>query len=173
EPDQPTAWIGLADLDAARFSADDVVQLQRALRLPEADLHARVCFGFALTRALEDQGDFGEAFRALRKANGLMQRQLGWNAMKATARTEVMRQLFAQRLPSAPDARLGEEVIFVVGMPQAGSLLTGQILATHPQVAMSDGSSELEQLIDAESTRRQQPLQEWMAAATPSDWQRL
>jgi len=173
EPAQPTAWIGLADLDAARFGADDVVQLQRALRLPEADLHARVCFGFALTRALEDQGDFGEAFRALRKANGLMHRQLGWNAMRATAMAETMRQLFAQPLRPAIDATLGEDIIFVVGMPQAGSLLAGQILATHSQVAMSEGSSELEQLIDAESTRRQQPLREWMAAATPSDWQRL
>lgn len=173
EPDQPSAWIGLADLDAAEFDAADVARLQRAMQRPGADSHARICFGFALTRALEDQGDFRGAFRALRKANALMHRQLGWNALKATARTENMRRLFARPLPWAKDATLGEDVIFVVGMPQAGSLLTGQLLATHASVAIADESNELERLIDAESTRRQQPLRRWMATVTPAEWQRL
>lgn len=173
EPGQSDAWIGLADLDAARFSADDTVQLQQALRSPPTDTRARACLGFALTRALEDQDDYGGAFRALRKANGLMYRRVGWNAARATAQTEAMRQLFAEPLPTAVNPGLGADIVFVVGLPQAGSLLTGQILARHSAVAMVDDSSALEQLIDAESKRRQQPDLQWMAAATPADWQRL
>jgi len=173
QPDQPDAWVGLADLEAARFSADDAARLQQALQAPQASAHARVCLGFALTRALEDQGDYAGAFRALRKANALMYRQVAWNAAKSTAQVEAMRRLFAEPLPVATDAGLGADVVFVVGMPQAGSLLTGQILAAHPAVAMVDEWSALAQLLDAESKRRQQPHAQWMARATPADWQRL
>ncbi len=173
-PDQPDAWGGLADLvDTARFSAGDAARLQQALQSPQADTHARVCLGFALTRALEDQDDFDGAFRALRKANSLMFRQMAWSAAKATTQAEAMHQLFAEPLPAAEDASLGAEVIFVVGMPQAGSLLTEQILVAHPKVAMIEEPGVFELLIDEESTRRQQPQAQWMAAATPADWQRL
>ncbi len=173
EPGLPAAWIGLAEVEAARFSMEDVAQLQRAWQSPRADVHARACLGFALTRALEDQGDYAAAFRALRKANSLMYRQVAWNAAKATAQAEAMRRLFAKPLAAAVDAGLGAEVVFVVGLPQAGTLLTGQILAAHPAVAMVDERGVLEQVVDAESTRRQQPHPQWMATATPVDWQRL
>ncbi|MEO6926740.1 MAG: sulfotransferase [Rhodanobacter sp.] len=173
EPDEPGAWLGLADLDDAHFCADDVARLQHALQVPQVQSHARVCFGFALTRALEDQGDYGQAYRALRKANTLMHRQLSWNSRQATAMAEGMRQTFAQPLASAIDATQGADLIFVVGMPQAGSLLTAEILASHPQVSVSDGPNTLEQVIDAESVRRQRSYEQWMAAATSRDWQRL
>lgn len=172
QPDHADAWIGLADLDV-RFRPDDVAQLQRALQSPGADQHARICFGFALVRALEDVGDFPEAFRALRKANGMMHRLLRWNAVKATTLMNTLRELFAHPLAPATDASLGHGVTFVVGMPQAGSLLTGQILAAHPTVAIADELSELEKLLDADSMRRQQPFWQWMTVATPAQWQGL
>ena len=173
EPNLPDAWVGLADIAVARFTTQDVAQLQRALQSSLVDVHARVCLGFALTRALEDQGDYVGAFRALRRANGLMHRQLAWNAPAATALADGMRRLFAEPLSAATDASLGADIVFVVGMPQAGSLLTEQILAAHPMVAVVDGSNLLEQLIDAESSRRQQRFLQWAPVATPADWQRL
>lgn len=173
EPDEPGAWLGLADLDDAHFCADDVARLQHALQVPQVQSRARACFGFALTRALEDQGDYAQAYRALRKANTLMHRQLGWNSRQATAMVESMRQTFAQPLSAMIDATQGADIIFVVGMPQAGSLLTAEILASHPQVSVSEGPNTLEQVIDAESVRRQQSYEQWMAAATMLDWQRL
>ena len=173
EPDEPSAWLGLADLDDAHFQADDVARLQHALQMPQMQSNARVCFGFALTRALEDQGDYGQAYRALRKANTLMHRQLGWNSLQATALVESMRQIFARPLSSVVDATRGADIVFVIGMPQAGSLLTAEILARHPQVSVSEGPNTLEQLIDAESARQRQPFGQWMAAATALDWQRL
>lgn len=173
EPDEPGAWLGLADLDDARFHADDVARLRHALQVPQLHSHARVCFGFALTRAFEDQGDYGQAYRALRKANTVMHRQLGWNSLQATALVKSMRQWFARPLSSMVDPTQGADIIFVVGMPQAGSLLTAEILARHPQVSASEVPNALEQVIDAESVRRRQPFEAWMAVATLSDWQRL
>ncbi|HWU75012.1 MAG TPA: sulfotransferase [Rhodanobacter sp.] len=174
EPDQPSAWLGLADLDAASFSIDDLTRLQHALQAPQLDARARICLGFALTRALEDQADYRAAFQALRKANGLMQRQFGWNATQASAWTRTVGRHFAEPIRVArDDTAAAPHVIFIVGMPQAGSLLTAQILASHADVAVADEPGTLEQIIDAESIRRQQPFPQWTRAATPADWLRL
>ena len=174
EPGQPSAWLGLADLDTAPFGPEDLVQLQQAMQAPRLDANARICLGFALTRALEDQADYRAAFQTLRKANGLMQRQLGWNALQASAWTQTVCQHFAEPLRVArDDTQAAPQVIFVIGMPQAGSLLIAQILASHAGVAVAYEPGALEQVIDAESIRRQQPFPQWTAAATPADWLRL
>ncbi|CAM5254105.1 sulfotransferase [Rhodanobacter lindaniclasticus] len=173
QPDQADAWIGLADLESEPFSPTDVAQLEQLLGASLADPRARVCLGFALTRALEDQGDHAGAFRALRKANALMYRQVGWSPARAAAQAQAMRRAFDVPLAGAADARLGEGVVFVVGMPQAGSRLTAQVLAAHPAVAVLDEPHAVEQVLAAETQRRQQPRAQWMAQATPADWQRL
>jgi hypothetical protein len=71
------------------------------------------------------------------------------------------------------DAAQGEGVIFIVALPQSGSLLTEQILAAHPQVVVADGMVDLQQILDDESTRRRQPFPQWAPAATAADWSRL
>jgi len=136
QPDLADAWVGLADLETASFGAADVAHLEQLLRSPLASQRARVCLGFALTRALEDQGDYAGAFRALRKANAQMYRALAWKPAKSRAQAQAMRRVFETRRTDAIDARLGEGMVFVVGMPQAGSLLTAQVLAAHPAVAV-------------------------------------
>ncbi|MEO9078752.1 MAG: sulfotransferase [Rhodanobacter sp.] len=174
EPEQPSAWVGLADLNAAPFSTEDLAQLQHALQAPHVDAGGRICLGFALTRALEDQADYRGAFHALRKANGLMQRQLGWNAGRASAWAQAVCQHFAEPICLARnDIPASPQLIFIIGMPQAGSLLTAQILANHADVAIADEPSVLEKVIDAESIRRQQPFPQWTATASPADWSRL
>jgi len=173
QPGLADAWVGLADLETASFSAADVAHLEQLLRSPLANQRERVCLGFALTRALEDQGDHAGAFRALRKANAQMYRALAWKPAKAHARTQAMRQVFDVPLAGAIDPRLGTGVVFVVGMPQAGSLLTAQVLAAHPAVAVVDGSNAIEQVLRAETQRRQRPRSQWMVEATAVDWQRL
>ncbi len=173
KPFLPAAWLGLARLDAEPFSAGDVMQLQHLLQKLPTNVAARVSLGFALTRALEDRGDYPGAFRALRKANTLMSRKLGWNASRASAQVSAIHQAFAHA-PAAPvDPQLGAGVIFVVGLPRAGSTRTAQVLAAHRQVAFADETPWLAQVIDAQSERLQQPFPRWCALATAQDWHRL
>lgn len=173
EPGQPIAWGGLADLDAERLSKDDVVQLRKAMQKPDATAPARVALGFALVKALEDQADYDGAFRALHKANSLQHRQLNWSPAVASAQVDALLGIFAGPLHGASDPTLGERVIFIVALPQSGSVLTEQILAAHPQVAAAGEVSDLQQVIDEESVRRGRPLQQWAATATSADWSRL
>lgn len=173
EPGHPEAWGGLSALDAEHFGQDDVVRLQQALQMPQPTPHARIQLGFALAHALEDQGDYHAAFRALRKANAWRRRQLNWNAAGMRARAEAVLAAFAEPLAGAADGALGEPVIFLMGLPHAGAGLVRQILAAHPYVGGGDDSPELQRVISEESTRRGQPLLQWIGSATPADWARL
>ncbi|TPG06463.1 sulfotransferase family protein [Rhodanobacter glycinis] len=173
QPGQPQAWFGLASLDGERFSADDVAQLQQTLGLQQATVAARVALGFALVRALEDQAEPPAALRALHKANALQQRQLNWNATLASAQVDALVRAFPEPMQGAADATLGDGVIFIVALPQSGSLLTEQILAAHPQAVAADEVIDLQQILDAESARRRQSFPQWASSATAADWSRL
>ncbi|WP_108471770.1 tetratricopeptide repeat-containing sulfotransferase family protein [Rhodanobacter thiooxydans] len=173
EPGHPEAWSGLSALDAEHFGKDDVARLQQALQAPQPTPHARIQLGFALARALEDQGDYRAAFRMLRKANAWQHRQLNWNAAGMRARIDAMLAALAEPLAGAADATLGEQVILLMALPHAGAGLAGQILAAHPDVGGVDESPELQRVISEESARRGQPLLQWVGAATPADWARL
>ncbi|HEY0199101.1 MAG TPA: sulfotransferase [Rhodanobacter sp.] len=172
-PDQPDAWIGLANLKTERFGATDVAQLEKALDAPQVSVNARVTLGFALAQAQEDQADYSAAFETLQQANALMRRQVSWDRSVASAYVDSIIEAFAQPLLGAPDARLGEEVIFIVCLPRSGATLTEQILASHPQIEGADELADLKQVLDEESARRGQPFPHWTAAATPDDWSRL
>jgi len=172
QPDHADAWIGLSNLPAVRFDRDDVARLQHALQMSQTP-QARVALGFALTRALEDQADYHTAFRALYKANAQKRRLMGWNAAIARAKADTMLAAFAAPLPEAPDAALGEQVIFLVSLPQSGADVTAQVLAAHPQVGTVDALPDLQQVISAESARCGQPFAQWARAATATDWARL
>lgn len=173
EPDQPTAWIGLSDLDSERFSKDDVAQLISALQQPRHNVSARISLNFALVRALEDQGDYAAAYRTLHKANGLQYRQLNWNPALARADVDTLIDVFARPLRGAPNNVQGEQVIFIAALPQAGSVVTEQVLAAHPQVAATDELGDLKQVLNEESVRRGQRFPLWVRAASPADWARL
>jgi tetratricopeptide (TPR) repeat protein len=172
QPGHPDAWIGLANVPAVRFDKDDAAWLQQALQLSQTP-QARVSLGFALSRALEDQADYRAAFRALYKANAQKRRLVGWNAAIARAKVSTMLEVFAAPLPEAPDATAGEQVIFLVSLPESGADATERILAAHPQVGAIDALPDLQQVIGAESTRRGQPFAQWARAATATDWARL
>src|SRR3546814_5957338 len=73
------------------------------------------------------------AFKALRKANALRRRQLGWDAAAARRKVGALLAAFAQPLAGAPQATLGEQMVFVVSMPQGGTDAVAQVLATHAQ----------------------------------------
>lgn len=172
-PSLPNGWLGLAELETGCFTAGDVAQLQRAMHLPETDVHARIALGFALARALEDQGDFDGALRALHKANGVRYRQLNWNPTLASKQADALIEAFPSPLAGASDASQGEQVIFIVGLPCSGSALTAQMLDAHPQVDDNRELPDLQQLLDDESRRRGQVFPQWVTTATAADWSRL
>jgi tetratricopeptide (TPR) repeat protein len=166
------AWFSLVDLKTIRIDAKEAAALERLAldrTLPEA---ARAPLNFALGKVCEDAGRYADAFAAFNRANAIVRRGIPWNAASFSREIDATLRVFSGPIARSP-AALGNEVIFVLGLPRSSTTLIEQILAAHPSV---EGASELPDLpavISQESIRRGVPFPDWTAQATPADWERL
>lgn len=172
-PDDVDAWAALRNLKGERMTRDDVVQLQGLLARPDTPEDARIVLGFALAKALEDNSDYPAAFDALRRANALKHRQVHWSRDQERVRLDTITRAFAHPPRGASDANLGAGIIFVVCLPRSGATLTEHILASHPQVQAGGETGLLIDILRAETIRAGAASLQWVAQATPADWQRL
>lgn len=168
------AWWGLAAMRTVPFEDSEyerLGELYRGADVPEPD---RIAIGFALAKALEDRKRYDEAFATLREANAAARRGIDWNAADFSARIDQLLRIFPRAATVAPDNEtLGREVIFIVSLPRAGSTLTEQILAAHPEVEGASELADLGAVIAEESTRRGSGFLRWAGAAEADDWARM
>ncbi|WP_166653790.1 tetratricopeptide repeat-containing sulfotransferase family protein [Tahibacter aquaticus] len=174
DPAAAGAWYGLADLKTYRFDAAQAQHLRGLLGAADVPAEPRIFLGFALAKALDDLGDYAQAYEALAEANRRKRATFSdWNPAALAQHYERIATAFAAAGPPPLDAQLGAEAILVVSLPRSGSTLTEQILAAHSQVDAAGELPDLAQVIDAESARRGQPFPHWVAEASAQDWDRL
>lgn len=172
-PGNAHAWFALANLKVVPLGAEDVASLRRNFEHAGVPAEDRVLFGFALARALEDQGETAASFEVLQRANGLQRQRVRWNAVEHRAHIDAIERAFAAPPKKALDPRMGSEVLFIASVPRSGSSLVEQILASHPEVEGANEITDLPRILDDEARRRGCPFPEWVPQATPADWQRL
>ncbi len=124
-------WL-LGQIKRATRENNYVDLFDRVLAENSDALQARICMNYALAKQHEELGNYDQAFKHLQAgAAGVLEhtpypadndRKLG-NAIK----TNFNDALFAQ--PVSHD--LGEEIIFIVGMPRTGTTLLEQIITTY------------------------------------------
>ena len=173
DPANAEGWFGLSNLNAVRFDAADAASLQRAVargNLPPRDYEL---LAFSLAKALENQGDYAQAFEVFRRANASRRKRIRWDAEGEHKRVEAIMRVFADGTPRPPDAGLGREAILIVSIPRSGSTLVEQILASHPEVEGANEIKDMSLVIDAETARRNSAFPLWVPEATAQDWQRL
>ncbi len=106
----------------------------------------RLCF--ALGKALEDCGQYDDAFEHICQANRLHRESIRYSIEHDEQHIESIAEVFSEtflrksELQSVPVPG-GPKPIFIVGMPRSGTSLVEQILASHPQVY---GAGELDWL---------------------------
>jgi len=171
-PASGDAWRGLANIKTRPLSDDDRARLAALLKRNDVAEPDRIAIGFALGKASEDLGHYDDAFAALSDANARQRRLAPWHAGRFHAFVESVVAASA-RLPAPIDPALGEEAIFIVGLPRSGSTLFEQILAAHPLVEGASELPDLGEVLMEESARRGQPFPQWLPSATAGDWQRL
>ena len=139
------AYWGLANLKTFKFAPSDVADMREHLGglRPSDD---RTALLFALAKAIEDEGDFEQAFGAYSEANAARRARHPHDRNEKSEETRRARAVFTARFfedlkGAGVQAR---DPIFIVGMPRSGSTLVEQILASHSQV---EGTMELIELM--------------------------
>jgi tetratricopeptide (TPR) repeat protein len=173
DPANAEGWFGLSNLNVVRFDAADAAFLQRALTRDDLSTRDRELLGFTSAKALENQGEYAQAFEAYRVANASRRRRVRWDAAGEHRRVDAILRVFADDTPTPIDARLGNEVILIVSIPRSGSTLVEQILASHPQVEGANEIKDMTQVVDAETKRRNSAFPLWVPDARAEDWHRL
>lgn len=164
------AWWGLAEIKTLRLGTSDSDAIRHALTHQRATDGDRVAMGFALAKALDDQGRYAESMQALAAANDIARRYRAWNAATFAATIDSIR---AATCTASAEQGLGSEVIFIVGMPRSGSTLIEQILASHSEVEGAAELSDLPLLIGEESNRRKKNYPQWVSEMSADDWRQL
>lgn len=172
QPSAGMAWWGLADLKTTRLDAGDIDAMQRALARPGAGDDDLIALGFALAKALDDQGRYAESLAALAQANARARRRGVWNAAAFSINVDALLAAFTPP-PVAAAETLGSVVVFIVSLPRSGSTLIEQVLASHSLVEGAGELPDLPLVLTEESQRRRQPFPQWASAMLPQDWARL
>ncbi|HEY0628622.1 MAG TPA: sulfotransferase [Sphingomicrobium sp.] len=145
QPSSGEAWWAIADLKAARFTKEDLATLTSLAAGADGPATNLSQLNFALARALEQFGNYKDAFTHYVEGNRL--RALSSTHDPDAVSRHVDRSIalfdkeFFHRRDGAGDAT--RDPIFVLGMPRAGSTLVEQILSSHPAI---EGVSELPDL---------------------------
>jgi len=130
-----TYWL-LGQIKRATPGDNYVELFQGVLNKHGGSLQARICLNYALAKQYEELEDFDRAFSHLEAGAAGVLEHTPYQAENDRKMTLAIRDNFNERLlGEAPDHELGEEVLFIVGMPRTGTTLLEQIITTYPGIA--------------------------------------
>jgi len=173
DPTSAEGWFGLSNLNTVRFDAEDVAHMQRALARPGVSGRDYELLAFTYAKALENRGDYAQAFDVFGSANASRRRRVKWDAAGEHRRVEAIMRLFSGEMPPPLDPALGREAILIVSIPRSGSTLVEQILASHPEVEGANEIKDMTRVIDSETRHRESAFPLWVPNASAGDWHRM
>ena len=148
QPGFGEAWWSLANLKTVKFDAEDRAAMTAALSRSDLSAEDRYHLHFSLGKAWEDAPDAPDraehSFAHYRDGNALRRAEIGYQPERITAMVARSRALLASgALTGAAGGDPRGDVIFILGMPRAGSTLIEQILASH---SLIEGTQELPEI---------------------------
>lgn len=173
DPRNSEAWFGLSNINTIRLDNIDADFLRHEFARENLPAHDYELIGSAFAKALENQGDYAQAFEIYGLVKASQRRWAHWDAVKEREQIEAIACEFEHATPPPVDKSLGHEVILITSLPRSGSTLVEQILASHPQVEGANEIRDMQQVIDAETRRRESPFPSWVMTASAEDWNRL
>jgi tetratricopeptide (TPR) repeat protein len=154
----PTRYDILAEIAAITRYEDpahpDLTAFRDAIAREEVPSRARVRLGMAFGKALDDLGQYDEAWAVMAAANARRHRRSRpWDRAVEVARIEAAKACCPDRAEATDATTVGDggpTPVLVVGLPRSGTSLVEQILASHPLVAGAGETALLPQHLFAE-----------------------
>jgi len=147
-PNCGLAWWSVANMKTVRFTDADAAVIRGLLDAGNLDAEDRINLFFALGKAYEDQGAYGQSFESYAKGNAARRLRLDYDWDDINSELEAQKKLYAreflQKHRSTGCTENGP--IFILGRPRSGSTLVEQILSSHSAV---EGTAELPYVADA------------------------
>jgi tetratricopeptide (TPR) repeat protein len=125
--------IGLSSAQRyANVEHPDFALFRAGLQRKTLSEKARAELHFALGKAYDDIGDYGEAARHLREGNAIVHRLTKWS--RKEWRRSVEARLAGQPIRHRVEPTLNFVPVFIVGMPRSGTTLLSELLSRYPRV---------------------------------------
>jgi tetratricopeptide (TPR) repeat protein len=162
-PELGDAWWGLANLKVMRFTPQETAAMAALLDRPGLSPNDRLHIEYALGKALEDAGDFADAFAHYAEGARLRRAAQPWDPAETRAHVDRSIALFTEAFFEARKGfgAAAPDPIFIVGLPRSGSTLIEQVLSSHSEV---EGTMELPDIaLMAEELIRSGPYPERLA----------
>jgi predicted Zn-dependent protease len=139
------AYWSLANLKVPAVAEDQIGTMRGLLASSALSADDALHLNYALGKALEDAGDYPEAFARYAEGARLRREQAPYDAQAFTRQTRASAELFTKAFFAAREGwgEADPAPIFIVGLPRSGSTLIEQILASH---SMVEGTMELPQI---------------------------
>lgn len=136
DPQHYLALARLANVKDFADPADAVIRkLKHAVRKLTLDPEVRIDLYFALGRALNDCGAYGDAFASYQEGNTCArQTMVPYDRAGQESLTDQLMEVFSTDWFSGIEPVSDAAPIFICGMFRSGSTLIEQVLASHPRV---------------------------------------
>lgn len=110
----------------------DIDAMRRLLGRRDLSDDASTHLGFALGKALDDCGQYDEAFEHFARANELRRRQVPFDVSALSEHARRIRAVFATESRWPAGGSTSALPVYIVGMPRTGTSLLEQMLSAHP-----------------------------------------
>jgi tetratricopeptide (TPR) repeat protein len=144
------AYWSLANLKTYHFTEEEFTRMCADEARAGTSVTDQIHLCFAVGKALEDRGNYPQAFHYYTRGNALMKRRSRYQpeALERLVQAQIRwctRECFAARAGSGSDR---SDPIFIVGLPRSGSTLLEQILASHSKVEGTMELPDIPRLVD-------------------------
>ncbi len=143
-PADGDAWYNRATLRKQTTTRNHVPQLQARLQVVPASSPERTALGYALAKELEDLGEYGSSFAALKQGADLRRSRLRYRVEDDIETMQLIGQAFdANFFSKSHRGNANARPLFIVGLPRSGTTLVDRILSSHSAVLSRGETSDL------------------------------